>query len=97
MKSVVASMQLDDLPGRAFAIPATRNVSFIYVFERQEVQLGALAVSPAGTDFAPGSVHQEVLLDFWADDEWTEIVQPGAAFTVWYGGEIGRGVILRDR
>jgi len=97
MKSVVASIELDDISDRRYQIPASRNVSFIYGFNGQDEQLGALAVSPAGVDFAPGTAQGEVLLDFWADDEWTEIVQPGTSFTIWYGGDVGRGVVLRAR
>ena len=91
---MIASIELDELPGRAFQIPAARNVSFIYAFQGQSKQLGALAVSPQGIDFASGTSQTHVHLDFWADDEWTEIVQPGSTFTIWYGGDVGRGVVV---
>jgi hypothetical protein len=97
MKSVVASMELFDLADRRYCIPASRNVSFIYDFGGPSDGLGALAVSPSGVDFAPGSVHDLVHLDFWAEEPWTDIVQPGLAFTVWYGGDVGRGLVLSDR
>jgi hypothetical protein len=31
--------------------------------------------------------------DFWADDPWTDVVEPGATFTIWYGGDVGRGEV----
>lgn len=32
-------------------------------------------------------------MEFWADHPWTDVVVPGATFTIWYGGDIGHGVI----
>ena len=32
-------------------------------------------------------------LDFWADDPWTDAAEPGATFTIWYGGDVGHGVV----
>jgi hypothetical protein len=97
MKRVVARMELVAIPDRQYRISAQRNVSFIYSFSGQDMKLGALAVSPAGVDFAPGTTQDEVQLDFWADDEWTTVVQPGSTFVVWYGGDVGSGVVLRER
>ena len=94
---MVVDIEQDDLPERAFRLPANRNVSFLYAFSGQSMKLGAMAVSPSGTDFAPGTSHAGVHLDFWADDEWTEIVQPGRTFTIWYGGDVGRGLVVGTR
>lgn len=64
----------------------------IFVFG-QDRQLGARAYDESGDDFAPGTSHSNVRLDFWAEDEWTDVVQVGAEFVIWYGGDIGRGTI----
>lgn len=46
-----------------------------------------------GKDFEPGSFQPDLRLDFWADDPWTEVVEPGGTFTIWYGGDVGHGVV----
>lgn len=90
-------MELFNLVDRRYSIPANRNVSFIYDFGPPSDGLGALAVSLSGLDFAPGTVHDEVHLDFWAENPWTDVVKPSLPFTVWYGGDVGHGLVLRDR
>lgn len=90
-------MELYVAPDGHYCIPASRNVSFIYAFEGEETKLGALAVSLNGMDFAPGTTHDEVHLDFWAEEPWTDIVKPGVTFTIWYGRDVGRGQVLSNR
>lgn len=76
---------------RHFKLPANGTPSLLFVFEG-DIQLGARAYSEGAQDFAPGS-EQRVRLDFWADEEWTDVVQAGALFKVWYGGDVGHGKI----
>lgn len=85
-------MLLDADETRHYNFPSNGTPSMIFVFS-QERQLGAWAYDDADAPFAPGTSHANVRLDFWADDEWTDVVQPGAEFVIWYGGDIGRGTI----
>jgi hypothetical protein len=92
MKSALASLTFDPDDSRHFKLPADGSPSLLYVFT-PERKLGARAHSAVGQDFTPGSAQTRVRLDFWADNEWTDVVQPGATFTIWYGGDVGHGVI----
>lgn len=92
MKSARATVTLYPDPSRHFALPADGSPSLIYVFS-PERQFGARAYSASGQDFTPGSSQSDVRLEFWAEDEWTDAIQPGAAFSIWYGGDVGTGVI----
>ena len=92
MKSVEALVELDEDSSRYYCLPADGTPSLLYVFGREQ-KLGARAYCDDGCDFAPGTSHERVRLDFWADDEWTDVVVPGAAFTIWYGSDVGRGVV----
>jgi hypothetical protein len=73
--------------------------SLLYRFHsdaEDDVLLGANAADPDGDDFTPGGTYSGVTLQFWAveaGDETTAWLQPGAEFTVWYGGDIGSGVV----
>jgi hypothetical protein len=54
--------------------------------------LGGRATALTGGDFVPGTDHDAQIV-FWADDLARGVVQAGTAFTVWYGGDIGDGVV----
>ena len=92
MKTATATVELDAHPERHYDLPADGTPSLLYVFGPDRT-LGARAYSRDGGTFAPGTRHQDVRLDFWADADSTDVVVPGAAFVVWYGGDVGRGVI----
>lgn len=92
MKSARAAVSFESSDDRHFALPADGTNSLLYVFGADR-KLGARAYSPTGTAFAPGAAQDDVRLDFWAADEWTDVVQPGAAFVIWYGGDVGHGTI----
>jgi hypothetical protein len=42
---------------------------------------------------APDVADLYVVIDFWADEA-AVVVHSGATFTIWYGGEVGRGDVL---
>lgn len=90
--SARATLELDADDTRHYRLPADGTPSLLYVFGADK-QLGARAYSADGQEFRPGTRHTDVRLDFWADEPWTDVVQPGAEFVVWYGGDVGRGVI----
>ena len=92
MRTALASLTFFAEPSRTYKTPADRTVSFIYDFGN-EVKLGALIRSSVGQDFRQGTAQTSVHMEFWADDPWTDVVEPDATFTIWYGGDIGTGVI----
>lgn len=92
MRSAIARLTFAVAASRHFKLPANGSPSLLYVFG-PDYTLGARACSATGQDFEPGSSQSGVRLDFWADDPWTDVVQPGAAFTIWYGGDVGHGVV----
>lgn len=92
MRTALATLTFAPDPTRRYKTPADRTVSFIYDFG-VEMKLGALIVSSTGQDFEPGSTQTAVRMEFWADDPWTDVVVPGATFKIWYGGDIGHGII----
>lgn len=55
-------------------------------------QIGALASTADGRDFAPSSQHDGACLAFWADEA-RILVTEGSPFSIWYGGTIGDGVV----
>jgi hypothetical protein len=57
------------------------------------VLIGARATDPTGVQFAPGSEHADVSLEFWADEAAKKLVAVGADFDIWYGGDVGSGRI----
>lgn len=85
-------MILDEDGTRHFRLPADGTPSLVFVF-RQDRQLGARAYSETGEDFVPGTSQENVRLEFWADEDWTDVVATGAEFVIWYGGDVGRGAI----
>lgn len=91
MKSARATLDLNADDTRHYRLPHDGTPSLLYVFDGQ--QLGARAYSASGQDFAPGTSQQDVRLEFWADEPWTNVVVPGAEFVIWYGGDVGRGRI----
>ena len=92
MRSAIASLTFAADASRRFKLPADGSPSLVYVFGPDHL-LGARAYSAIGKDFEPGSSQSDVRLDFWADDPWTDVVEPGATFTIWYGGDVGHGVV----
>lgn len=92
VKTALASLTFEPDPSRHFRLPAEGSPSLIYDFGPDN-KLGARAYSASGQDFEPGSTQSNVRLDFWADDPWTDVVVPGATFAIWYGGDVGHGVI----
>lgn len=92
MKSALARLTFHPTASHHFQLPANGSPSLLYVFTPDR-KLGARAYSAVGQDFFAGSTQAQVRLDFWADSEWTDVVQPGAIFTIWYGGDVGAGVI----
>lgn len=92
MRTALATLTFFADPSRKYKTPADRTVSFIFDFST-ETKLGALISSSIGQDFEPGTSQTSVRMEFWADDPWTDVVEPGASFTIWYGSDIGRGVI----
>jgi hypothetical protein len=92
MKSAVVSLTFEPDDSRRYNLPADGSPSLLYVFTPDRT-LGARAYSAVGQDFAPGTRQEGVRLDFWADDEWTDVVVPGATFTIWYGSDVGQGIV----
>lgn len=92
MRSVIASLTFGADGSRHFKLPADGSPSLLYVFGSDH-KFGARAFSAIEMDFEPGSSQSGVRLDFWADDPWTDVVEPGATFTIWYGGDVGHGVV----
>ncbi len=57
-----------------------------------ELLFGGEAIDADSSDFVPGGSHAGVRLTLWID--LPEHVPPkGAPFVVWYGGDIGDGVV----
>jgi hypothetical protein len=92
MRSAIVRLTFAADASRHFKLPADGSPSLLYVFGPDHM-LGARAYSATGQDFEPSSSQSDVRLDFWADEPWTDVVQPGAAFTIWYGGDVGHGVV----
>ena len=92
MRTALASLTFFTDPSRTYKTPADRTVSFIYDFGT-EMKLAALIRSSVVQDIEQGTSQTSVHMEFWADDPWTDVVVPGATFTIWYGGDIGTGVI----
>ncbi len=55
--------------------------------------LGGRVTAVTGGDFAPGTDH-DARIDFWAEEAAQGIVKAGEPFTVWYGADIGDGVVV---
>ena len=58
------------------------------------VTLGAVIDSEDRTPIAPGDRDRDVRLQFWADTA-EVFVSNGASFELYYGREVGHGVVLR--
>ena len=54
---------------------------------------GGVPSASDGRDFEPGESFAGVRLWFWMDTEALAAIEPGARFVVWYGGDIGDGVV----
>jgi hypothetical protein len=92
MSSAIATLAFADDASRHFKLPADGLPSLVYVFGPVHT-LGAWAYSAIGKDFEPGASQSAVRLDFWADEPWTDVVEPDATFTIWYGGDVGHEVV----
>ncbi len=73
--------------------------SLLLVFpslERQgeEVKIGALIDVIDGSALVPGTDGVPVIIRFWADEA-AVYATTGAAFTLWYGRAVGKGVVTR--
>jgi hypothetical protein len=90
MPVAVVRLDLDPSPEREYRLPGSGSRSLLYVFDGQQV--GASAETRDGRDLTPGSSHDGVRLTFW-DPAAIPLVDAGAAFEVWYGGVIGRGMV----
>jgi hypothetical protein len=93
--NAVAELELWDST-RAFRLPGADTPSMLFRFEDAEGRplLGVRASTGSG-DFEPGARFESVRLWFWADEAARSVVVPGARFVVWYGGDVGEGVIRR--
>jgi hypothetical protein len=60
------------------------------------VALGGWATSLDGIEFARGTEHWATI-EFWAEEYAEAIVREGARFTLWYGGDIGEGIVTAVR
>ncbi len=86
MFEALASLTLDESPDRAYRLPPSTR-SLLFVFGGQ--QIGAVANSTS--EFSPGTSHDEVRLQFWAEAAARALVGAGDHFAVWYGGTVGQG------
>lgn len=60
----------------------------------EEVQIGAVIDVVGEPALVPGRDEVPVVIQFWADEA-AVYATPGAAFTLWYGGTVGSGVVTR--
>ena len=77
---------------RRFRLPATETPSMLYRFSEDDTMIGGRSTSASGTPFAPGTDHM-VTIDFWAEDFARAMVREGGRFVIWYGEDIGEGVV----
>lgn len=81
--------------GRAgFRLPSGSG-SLLYRFkdgEPEEVIAGATFEIGEGLEIVQGEDYEGVL-NFWTEGI-AQLVQPGEPFVVWYGGDVGRGVVI---
>ena len=69
--------------------------SLLYRFKAgqpEELIAGATLEIREGSEILPGRDYEGVL-NFWAE-EIGPLLQPGEPFVVWYGGDVGRGVVI---
>jgi hypothetical protein len=60
----------------------------------EEVKIGAVIDVIDRPALVPGTVEVPVIMRFWADEA-AVYATPGAAFTLWYGQTVGKGVVTR--
>jgi hypothetical protein len=91
---IVADLQLWALD-RRYRLPGTGSRSMLFRFDDIEGQpmFGAVATASDGRDFEPGRTFAGVHLWLWGDVEAHLTVEPGTRFVVWYGGDIGEGIV----
>jgi hypothetical protein len=77
----------------------TGTRSLLLVFPSLEdpggkVRIGAVIDVVGGPALVPGADGVLVVIRFWADEA-AVYATPGASFTLWYGREVGKGVVTR--
>jgi hypothetical protein len=75
----------------------TRSLLLAFApLERQgeDVKIGAVIEVMDGPALVPGTDEVPVIIQFWADEA-AVYATPGAAFTLWYGRPVGKGVVKR--
>ena len=70
-------------------MPGSGTRSLLFRFG--EVTYGGELISASDDDFEPGSDHRNATLDLWEADSATVVV--GAEFVVYYGGDVGHGIV----
>jgi hypothetical protein len=82
---------------RRFRLPGGGSRSLLYRFSEPAILIGAQAVTADGRDLAPGTNHQGVVLAPWAEVPEVYEVAAGSRFSVWYGGDVGEGIVTAVR
>jgi hypothetical protein len=81
---------------RDYRLPGSGTRSMLFRFEADDSDNWAgWAMSRGGLDFAPRTVHAATI-EFWEEAP-PNLVYEGAAFAVWYGGDIGAGRVTAIR
>jgi hypothetical protein len=91
---IVVDLQLWAMD-RRYRLPGTGSRSMLFRFDEIEGQpmFGAVATASDGRDFEPGRSFAGVHLWLWGDVEAHLTVEPGTRLVVWYGGDIGEGIV----
>ncbi|MFM9920110.1 hypothetical protein VLI63_11220 [Lacisediminihabitans sp. H27-G8] len=58
-----------------------------------ETSVGAVIESESGEMLPPGLQDTKVSIKYWADDA-RDLFFTGAGFTIWYGRDVGEGLIV---
>ncbi len=82
---------------RQFRLPESGSRSLLYRFDGGEMLIGAHAATADGSDLAPGTSHQGVVLAPWAEIPEVYEVTADARLIVWYGGDVGEGIVTTVR
>jgi hypothetical protein len=92
----LVSLLAAELGGLRAPVPSGTR-SLVLVFSSleapdEEVKFGAVIDVTDGPALVPGADQVPVIIRFWADEA-AVYATPGAAFTLWYGGLVGQGVV----
>ena len=98
MLTASVRFKLDASQQRSFSLPGvppgSPSLMYRFDYEGAPFLVGALAEEPTGERFEPGRSYAGVILRFWSYiAELPAVVVAGAPFVVWYGGDVGRGVV----